>query len=55
MQPRFTETKIVTKFGHFNIRVYADISGKETVVLYTEKLDRSLPVSCPHTQRMYDW
>ncbi len=43
MKNLFTETKIVTKFGDFNIRVYADVQGKETVALYTEKLDTSTP------------
>jgi len=38
MKSVFTETKIATKFGNFNIRVYADVQGKETVVLYTEKI-----------------
>lgn len=44
MQNVFTETKIVTRFGNFNIRVYADVQGKETVALCTEKLDTSIPV-----------
>lgn len=41
MKSIFTETKIATRFGNFNIRVYADVQGKETIVLYTEKLDAS--------------
>lgn len=44
MKSIFTETKIATKFGNFNIRVYADVQGKETVALCTEKLDTSAPV-----------
>jgi len=40
-QSRFAETHIATKFGEFNIRVYADDPGKETVVLYTNGLDPS--------------
>jgi len=39
MKNPFTETKIATKFGNFNIRVYADTQGKETVVLSTKELD----------------
>lgn len=44
MKNIFTKTKIATKFGDFDIRVYADVQGKETVVLSTEKLDTSVPV-----------
>lgn len=44
MKALFTETKLATKFGGFNIRVYADAQGKETVVLSTEKLNTSTPV-----------
>lgn len=44
MSDNFTETNIMTKFGLFNIRVYREVSGKETVVLYTEKLDYSSPI-----------
>ncbi len=44
MKNLFTETKIATKFGTFNIRVYADTQGKETVVLSTEAVDASVPV-----------
>lgn len=44
MEKLFTETKLATKFGNFNIRVYADIQGKETVVLASENLDTSIPV-----------
>lgn len=44
MKKLFTESKIATKFGFFNFRVYADVQGKETVILYTEKLDTSVPV-----------
>lgn len=44
MKNIFTETKIATRSGNFNIRVYSDVQGKETIVLYTEKLDTSAPV-----------
>lgn len=44
MKNLFTESKIATKFGFFNFRVYADLQGKETVVLYTEKINPSVPV-----------
>lgn len=44
MKQAFTETKIATKFGIFNFRVYSDTQGKETIALYTEKLDTSIPV-----------
>lgn len=40
----FVETKLATKFGDFNIRVYADDPKKETVVLWTSNLNTSLPV-----------
>jgi len=40
----FVETKISLKLGEFNIRVYKDLPGKETIVLWTEKLNRKLPV-----------
>ncbi|HVW71629.1 MAG TPA: GTP cyclohydrolase II [Candidatus Paceibacterota bacterium] len=44
MQHRFTETDIQTTNGQFRLRVYADAHGKETVVLYTPRLDVSKPV-----------
>ena len=44
MKNIFTETKIASKFGNFNIRVYADVQGKETIALCTETLDVSAPV-----------
>lgn len=44
MKNSFVETKIATKFGSFKVRVYADVQGKETIVLYTEKLDITTPV-----------
>lgn len=40
----FVETKLATKFAEFNIRVYEDNSGKETLVLWTENLDFTQPV-----------
>jgi 3,4-dihydroxy 2-butanone 4-phosphate synthase/GTP cyclohydrolase II len=39
----FVETTLATKFGTFNFRVYSDVQGKETVVLYTEKLSLDTP------------
>lgn len=44
MASPFTETRLETKFGTFNIRVYADTQGKETIVLFSEKLDTHTPV-----------
>ncbi|MDN3505890.1 MAG: GTP cyclohydrolase II [Simkaniaceae bacterium] len=41
---KFVETKLATKYGVFNIRVYKDKSGKETVVLSTQDLDASKDV-----------
>ena len=43
MTHEFTETTLATKFGNFNIRVYADTQGKETVALCTEQLDITTP------------
>lgn len=43
MAQNFVETSLATKFGTLNIRVYADVQGKETVALCTEKLDPSTP------------
>lgn len=43
-QQNFVETKLTTKYAEFNIRVYPDNTGKETVVLWTENLDMSQPV-----------
>lgn len=43
-QRDYTETKIATKFGEFNIRVYRDKPNKETVVLWTDELNTNLPV-----------
>jgi 3,4-dihydroxy 2-butanone 4-phosphate synthase/GTP cyclohydrolase II len=40
----YTETKLTTKFGTFNLRVYADVEGKETVVVSTTELDVAKPV-----------
>lgn len=44
MTHEFTETTLAIKFGNFNIRVYADAQGKETVALCTEQLDIAAPV-----------
>ena len=35
---------MVTKFGTFNFRTYADVQGKETIVLHTKELDVFVPV-----------
>lgn len=43
MLPTFVETALATKFGTLNIRVYADVQGKETVALCTENLDLTNP------------
>ncbi|MBN1253200.1 MAG: GTP cyclohydrolase II [Bacteroidales bacterium] len=43
MENQYVETKITTKFGKFNIRVYRDSPGKETIVLFTNKINRSEP------------
>ncbi len=44
MKNAFVETNIAIKSGNFQIRVYADVQGKETVILYTEKLDTTAVV-----------
>src|SRR3972149_4401878 len=44
LQEEYVETKLETKFARFNIRVYPDDSGKETLVLWTENLDLESPV-----------
>jgi GTP cyclohydrolase II len=41
---KFTESLINTKLGKFNFRVYAENRGKETVVVYTEKINTIEPV-----------
>ena len=43
MKKESTQTSIDTKFGKFFIRVYKDAPGKETVVLWTEKLNKKRP------------
>lgn len=43
MNADFIETTLATKFGTLLIRVYADVQGKETVALCTEKLDTETP------------
>lgn len=43
MNSNFVETTLATKFGTLNIRVYADVQGKETVALCTENLDPTTP------------
>lgn len=40
----FTETELETKFGDFIIRVYADVFGKETIVLRTKQVTIAEPV-----------
>jgi GTP cyclohydrolase II len=44
LQETFVETKLATKFGEFNIRVYPDSTEKETLLLWTEALDVTQPV-----------
>lgn|GEM_PF-121670 len=44
LKQNFVETKLVTKFAEFNIRVYENDVGKETLVLWTDNLDLSQPV-----------
>src|SRR5271170_4176117 len=44
LQQDFVETKLATKFAEFNIRVYENGLGKETLVLWTENLDLTKPV-----------
>lgn len=49
----FVDTKIATKYGSFHIRVYADVSGKETLVLYTEKINSlQVPLVRIHSECM---
>ncbi|MBN1914274.1 MAG: GTP cyclohydrolase II [Parachlamydiales bacterium] len=43
-QQKYAETKITTKFGEFNIRVYENDQNQETIVLWTNGIDKSLPV-----------
>ncbi len=43
MKTDVVETKLTTKFGVFNIRVYKDCDLKEVIVLYTEVLDKTKP------------
>jgi GTP cyclohydrolase II len=44
MKNNFVENKLQTKQGKYILRVYADSPGKETVVVYTEKLNKKKPV-----------
>ncbi len=47
----FTEARLKTKFGDFNIRVYPDVQGKETVVLSTLSIDTaSAPLVRIHSE-----
>jgi GTP cyclohydrolase II len=39
VKQEFVETKLVTKFAEFFIRIYRDDNGKETIVLYTKNVD----------------
>lgn len=41
---KFSQSLINTKLGKFNIRVYAENHGKETVVLFTENFNPDIPV-----------
>lgn len=40
---KFTETKLTTKFGEFNIRVYPDNTGKEVFALWKEPINQKEP------------
>ncbi len=42
-QKGFVDTKLATKFGDFNIRVYEEKLGKETFVLWSQNLDFAQP------------
>jgi GTP cyclohydrolase II len=44
MSSQFTETMLATRLGDFNIRVYQDAHGQETVVLSTPELDPTKPI-----------
>lgn len=44
LQHDFVETKLTTRFGIFNLRVYPDNNGKEHVVLWTSHLDLNQPI-----------
>ena len=44
MKNNFVENKLQTKQGDYIMRVYADSQGKETVVVYTEKINKKKPV-----------
>jgi GTP cyclohydrolase II len=39
LKHNFIETKLATKFGQFNLRVYSADPNKETLALWTDKLD----------------
>lgn len=46
-----TETEIATRFGSFNVRVYGQGEGKETVVLWTEGVELvSFPLVRVHSE-----
>jgi len=44
MNKNFVENKLQTKQGDYIMRVYADSPGKETIVAYTEKINKKQPV-----------
>lgn len=44
LQKNFVESKLATKFGTFNIRIYKDHQDKEHAVLCSEDLDTTQPV-----------
>ena len=44
MKNNFVENKLQTKQGEYIMRVYAGPQGKETVVIYTKKLNKKKPV-----------
>lgn len=39
----YTDTVLETEYGPFKIRVYKDLPNKETIVLWTENLDKESP------------
>lgn len=43
MVQKFADTEIATKLGNFNIRVYNDVQGKETIILWGGKFSNKNP------------
>ena len=44
MKKGFVENELQTRQGDYIMRVYADSIGKETVVVYTKKINKKRPV-----------